>query len=121
MNEKLESAVDDVALEAWKEVCRELQHCNRDIKNLSQKISAYFYGEDVATISAIEIDCRNYLTAANQRHAGMRRVILSQKGNPHYSHKQVVEFEKRAAEMIEDATTAWKEMLAWVPKSPLVK
>lgn len=120
MNDQSKQQENDTTLETWKEVCREVQHFNREIRNLSQKILAYFHGEDVATVLAIEVDCRNYLTAANQRHAALRRVIQDHRDNPHYSLKQVVEFEKQASDMLKSAMNAWEEMLTWVPRIPAV-
>jgi hypothetical protein len=69
-------------------------------------------------VAAVEIECRDHLTALNQRHACLRRVIQDNKENPHYSHKQVMEFEKRASEMILHAQKAWEDMLTWVPNIP---
>ncbi len=118
MNHKSHQQENDAELEQWKEFCREVQHFNRDIKTLSGKILGYYLCEDVATVQAIEVDCRNYLTAANQRHAALRRAIQGHHDNPHYSLKQVVEFEKQASDVIIMARRAWEEMLAWVPRIP---
>lgn len=116
MSENLEKQDIDNELEAWKEICRDLQHRARDIKNLCQKIEAFYYGDETVTVSIIEIECRNYLTAANQGHAAMRRVINNSRGNSYYSHKQVIELEKNASETIGRALKSWEEMLSWVPQ-----
>lgn len=121
MNETTEKQDANDELEAWKEVCRDLQHRSRDIKNLCQKIEAFYYGDEAVTVSVIEIECRNYLTAANQRHAAMRRVINNSRDNPYYSHKQVIELEKHASETISRALKSWEEMLSWVPQKAQAK
>jgi hypothetical protein len=111
----------DHELESWKSACRDLQHFSRDIDKLTDKIMAHFYGDDLASVEAIERDCRNHLTAANQRHAALRRVIDTHRANAHYSLKQVMVYEKKAAETIAEAHKAWSEMLGWVPKFPVAQ
>jgi len=118
MNETMQAHACDPELETWKETCRELQHFNREIKSLSQKILAYFIGDETATVEAIEVNCRNYLTAANQRYAALRRLIQDHRDNAHYSLKQVLEFEKQASESVDHARRAWEEMVSWIPKDP---
>lgn len=118
MNDKVTHETKFDALEAWKEACRELQHSVREITTLFNKVMAYFEGQEIVSVPAIEIDCRNYLAAANQRYSVMRRTIDKNKTNPHYSLKQAVEFEKKTADMINASQKAWQEMLTWIPKLP---
>jgi hypothetical protein len=77
---------------------------------------AYFEGDEIASVVAIEVDCRNYLTAANQRYSVLRRTIDKNKTNPHYSLKQAIDFEKKTADMIQESQRAWTEMLTWIPR-----